>query len=252
MPSRPKLVFCGPSLPPEDRTSTPDLIFLPPAAQGSMLNAVQTYNPRAILLIDGVFQSEPSVRHKEILWILSQEIAVIGASSMGALRAAELYPHMQGIGLIYRWYRRYLLTPDDAVAVLHGPAEIGFAPLTSALLDLRMTIRAAWRKKIISRELGRDLEMAAAALNFRDRTLDQLTKKAQPEKTEADWRACQSVLSGVFVQQKRLDALAALRVLLSGNYAQPSAMPMFEMTRVFEQEFRDLRSTRRSLTGNGL
>ena len=50
--------------------------------------------PPPILIIDGVFQSEPAVRHKEILWALSLGVPVVGAASMGALRAAELFPHM--------------------------------------------------------------------------------------------------------------------------------------------------------------
>ena len=28
---------------------------------------------------------------------------------------------MIGVGLIFRWYRRFALLPDDAVAVLYGP-----------------------------------------------------------------------------------------------------------------------------------
>ena len=38
----------------------------------------------------GAFASVPAVRHKEILWALSEGIPVIGAASIGALRAAEL------------------------------------------------------------------------------------------------------------------------------------------------------------------
>ena len=64
--------------------------------------------PRQSLIIDGSFQSQPAVRHKEILWALSRGIPVIGAASMGALRAAELYPS----------YAEALGSSIDGIAVL--------------------------------------------------------------------------------------------------------------------------------------
>jgi len=92
--------------------------FRPPAGQGDLLRAALEYPP-AIALIDGIFKDAPTVRHREILWALSAGIPVFGAASMGALRAAELHPFgMRGVGLIFRWYRRYALLPDDAVADL--------------------------------------------------------------------------------------------------------------------------------------
>src|SRR5687768_11949029 len=101
--ARQTLVFLGPSLPPKEAKDICDAIYLPPAAQGSIISAVQRYDPRAMLIIDGSFQSEPAVRHKEILWAIARGVTVIGAASMGALRAAELHRHgMIGVGLIYR------------------------------------------------------------------------------------------------------------------------------------------------------
>ena len=56
-------------------------------------------------LIDGYFDGVPAVAHKEILWALDQGIRVLGAASMGALRAAELAPFgMEGVGAIWRDY----------------------------------------------------------------------------------------------------------------------------------------------------
>ncbi len=126
-PMRPKLVFTGPTLSHAEAQRAADVICLAPAVQGSVVAAVQRYDPAAILIVDGGFQSEPAVRHKEILWAISQGVPVIGAASMGALRAAELHPHMRGVGLVYRWYRRNAFAPDDAVAVLHGPAAADFS-----------------------------------------------------------------------------------------------------------------------------
>jgi hypothetical protein len=208
------VVFLGPTMAVAEARERLDAVYLPPASQGSVVRAVATYNPKAILLIDGTFQGEPAVRHKEILWALSQNVAVYGASSMGALRAAELHAHgMIGVGLIYRWYRLYALAPDDAVAVLHGPAEIGSPAVTVALVDLRFTLRAAERAGRISRETRLELEEAAVRLSFRDRTLRQIAEKMPGEGyivQRLDTSDLESLLTECFVKQKRRDAETAL------------------------------------------
>jgi hypothetical protein len=230
---KPKLVFCGPTLPPQDRPVEAGIIFLPPAVQGSFITAVGRYDPAAILLIDGGFQSDPAVRHKEILWAIDRGIAVLGAASMGALRAAELYSHMQGFGLIYRWYRRFALTPDDAVAVLHGPAEVNFAAVTETLVDLTMSFRAASRRGLITTATRNALDAAARRLNFRDRTLARVVAEAIPEAARV---STLEAITGAWCHQKRKDALAALAALRSGQFSPPPPLPGLPMTRVFAAE----------------
>ena len=118
------LVFLGPTLPLSDAQAALDATFLRPAGQGDVLLAAHAFRPRAMVLIDGEFEHRPAVRHKEILWAMAQGIVMIGAASMGALRAAELHGFgMIGVGAIYRWYRRFPLAPDDAVAVQSGSSR---------------------------------------------------------------------------------------------------------------------------------
>ena len=82
---------------------------------------------RRIAIIDGYFERMAAVWHKEILLALERGIAVWGAASMGALRAAELAPFgMIGVGAIYRAFARGALDADDEVAVAHLPAEHGY------------------------------------------------------------------------------------------------------------------------------
>ena len=91
--------------------------------QGELYVAAHA-KPAAIGMVDGYFDGVPAVWHKEVLWALQAGIAVFGASSMGALRAAELHSFgMRGIGRIFEDYRDGRLTDDDEVALLHGPAE---------------------------------------------------------------------------------------------------------------------------------
>lgn len=235
---RPWLLFTGPTLSHAEALQVADVICLAPAVQGSIIAAVQRYDPAVIVIIDGAFQAEPAVRHKEILWAISQAVPVIGAGSMGALRAAELYPYMHGVGLIYRWYRRFAFLPDDAVAVLYGPKVVNFSPLTHALVDLRMTVRAAWRRNLISADLSGKLENAARNLNFRERTLSRMVREASPEASDHDIEACGQILAGAFVQQKKRDALLALQ-LMRENVLAPAELKNFRMTIAFVQDLED-------------
>jgi hypothetical protein len=83
-------VFLGPTMSVDDaRQILPDATYLPPAAQSDILSLVEQVHPDAILLIDGVFTQALSVWHKEILYALERGVPFYGASSMGALRAAE-------------------------------------------------------------------------------------------------------------------------------------------------------------------
>jgi hypothetical protein len=209
MASPPDIVFLGPTLKIAEARHVADAIYLPPAAQGSVIQAVRRHQPRAILIIDGLFQSEPAVRHKEILWALHQGIPVLGASSMGALRAAELHRFgMIGIGLIYRWYRRWQGAPDDAVAVVHSPPELGAEPLTVALVDLLMTIRRAGRQGAVTGGQVALLTQAARRLNFRDRDIAAIAAAAGIDAAR---------LRPHLVEQKKQDAIAALRHLHKVN-----------------------------------
>jgi hypothetical protein len=125
---------------------------------------------------------------------------------MGALRAAELAPFgMLGVGLIYRWYRRWCLAPDDAVAVQSAPMELGFAPLTEALVDLQRTFSDLMRRAVITPAERKRLTAIARSLNFRDRSLATVlrTDGWPPERISA--------LRKQLIGQKRIDALAALR-----------------------------------------
>lgn len=230
--SRP-VVFLGPTLEACEAARILDAVYLAPATQGSVVSAVGRFRPPAILLIDGSFQGEPAVRHKEILWALSVGVPVIGAGSMGALRAAELWPYgVRGIGLIFRWYRRCRFAPDDAVAVLQGPPELGSRALTRALVDLRLTFRLAERSGRIESALRRRLEHAAGQLNFRDRTLAKVVECATGESRPV----LAAQLRGLFVAQKQADAVAAL-VWLKAQAGSPPGpgigQPPFRLTAAF-------------------
>ena len=206
------IVFCGPTIDPTAvQHVLPEAVCLGPASRGDLYLACQK-GPAAIALIDGYFDHRLSVWHKEVLWALSRGIRVYGAASMGALRAAELEPYgMIGVGTVYQAFARGELEDDDEVAVLHAPEASGYTPRSDAMVNLRATLRAALAGGVIDSEDEAALVAAAKATYYPDRSLARLVagwaSEAKRERLAA-W-----VAEHGLVDQKRLDALALLRLL---------------------------------------
>lgn len=161
------VVFAGPSL---DAAPPAAFVHLPPAAAGDLL-ALAEGPPRAVALIDGVFDAVAAVQHKEVLELLSRGFRVLGAASMGALRAAELHSFgMVGVGAVFAAYSAGRLTADDEVALLHAPPELGCRPLTEALVDVRATLAMSVRARVLVPDTARVVRARARQLFWRERT----------------------------------------------------------------------------------
>ncbi|TLQ47794.1 hypothetical protein FEF34_37085 [Streptomyces marianii] len=120
-----------------------------------------------LVVIDGVFLQSRAVRHKELLALLDRGVTVYGASSMGALRAAELEAFgMRGVGEVFRGYRDGVLVGDDEVALTHADAESAYRPTSWALVDLRDTAGRAAREGAIDQLTARTIVEAAKSLPF--------------------------------------------------------------------------------------
>lgn len=123
------LIYVGPTLFGCDVDKRENEIWLPPAGQGDLLRGVLVHNPAQIVLIDGTFYHTLAVWVKEILYALADGIRVIGASSMGAIRAAECWRYgMVGVGRIYEDYRSGKVQDDAYVAMSYDPNT--YKPLT--------------------------------------------------------------------------------------------------------------------------
>jgi hypothetical protein len=236
----PVIVFLGPTLALADARHELDASYLGPVAQGDVLRAVET-RPWAIAIIDGYFARVPAVWHKEILWALTQGVRVFGASSMGALRAAELEPFgMVGVGQVFAGFRSGAYEDDDEVTISHGDADAGFRPLSDAMVDLRATLERAVAEHVIAAPLGADLIARAKALHYTERSypavLAAAARAGLPPEPLARLRAW---LPDHRVQQKRQDALELLRTLRrlveAGSLAPFEPSFRFEHTDAWEQ-----------------
>jgi len=208
------IVFAGPSLTDDDRALYPDADWRPPAQAGDLLKLHGAVAP-CICLIDGYFDHRPAPRHKEILHLLAGGNTILGAASIGALRAAEMAPFgMIGVGPIFRAYASGRIAGDDEVALAHGPAEWRWRPLTVPLVDVRATLLRAVRKRVLAVQDARQLREAAATIHYSERTWDAAVESAPlPEATKKRLRAW---LPAGAVSQKRLDALACLSAAAAG------------------------------------
>jgi hypothetical protein len=220
MTAGPIWVFVGPSLPPSARPASNDFVWRPPAMAGDALEAIEA-GPRAVVLLDGLFDLYPAIRHKELLALMAEGVPVIGGASMGALRAAELHPFgMIGVGAIFQAYVSGRLVGDDEVALLHGPQEMDWAALTVPLVNVRATLVRAVRERVLATEAARGLRAVATGVFFQDRTWATVIDAARDElPAEAIERFAAWVQTG-YVDLKRRDALACLAVA-SALPAQP-------------------------------
>ncbi len=236
-------VFLGPTLPADQAAREPDAVYLPPVAQGDVIRVMEK-KPRAIGIIDGFFENVPAVWHKEILFALRHGAAVFGASSMGALRAAELHPFgMTGVGAVFEAYRDGRLEDDDEVAVIHGPAELGYPSLSEAMVNVRRTLADAVAERVLDADTARRMEALVKALPYRERSWGRAMRLAQDAGADTDLLArFKAWLPTGRVDQKRLDAVQMLRAMrrwLSENAAAPEARFHFEHTLLWRQAVRD-------------
>ncbi|MFI9638565.1 TfuA-like protein [Micromonospora sp. NPDC051925] len=176
------VVFIGPSLPAgQVERLLPAARVHPPVAHGDLLRLDVGPGDR-VLIIDGFFLQHPPVRHREILDLLARGVTVAGAASMGALRAAELWPFgMRGVGDVYQLYRDGVVTGDDEVAVVHGPAEDGHRILSEPLVNVRIAVRRAVAAGVLDDAEAARLLQLCRDLPFRRRSYRALERTVGPD-----------------------------------------------------------------------
>jgi hypothetical protein len=188
--------------------------------------------PLAIALIDGVFDQRLAVWHKEILWALTHGIPVYGASSMGALRAAELHAFgMIGVGSIFESFRDGRLERDDEVTLVHEASERGYRPISEALVNIRATLARAVECGVLSSAQASQLAATSAALFYPQRSYERLLEAAAGQLDAATFQKLESRLIELVVNRKRLDAELLLRTIasdLQGSAGPPA--PTFHLS----------------------
>jgi hypothetical protein len=146
---------------------------------------------------------------------MAEGVHVYGAASIGALRAAELADFgMQGVGSIFRHFQTEPLADDDEIAVLHGPAELDYVPVTDAMVNVRATIAKALRLQVVAPSLAATLVEIAKSLFYKRRTYEAMLGRASELGASCDalQRFAEWLPHGQ-VDQKRKDALDMLKMM---------------------------------------
>src|ERR1700730_9269524 len=126
------IVFSGPSITEAEVHRLAACTHAPPIKRGD-LAAVDDYD--VFVILDGEFGQNLSVSPKEILDVLDKGKTVIGAASMGALRASELdRSGMIGVRWADDYFRRCAGRRDEDVALVYAPFD--FKPMTVPMVDL--------------------------------------------------------------------------------------------------------------------
>lgn len=209
-------IFLGPTLSVQTAQQyLPDAHYLPPIQCGDLL-ALLPQNPKIILMIDGIFESAAAIWHKEILYCMERGVQIYGASSMGALRAAELSAFgMKGEGVVYQQYQQGTLTDDDEVAVLHTPAPV-YLCLTDAMVNIRATMTAAVSAGIISHSLEKQIVERAKKTFYQQRSLCQILEDFnETAQLKTEIVALMTWLdAGGYVDVKQQDAMQLLKHIM--------------------------------------
>jgi hypothetical protein len=173
------LVFAGSSISHEDASKILDATYWAPISRGDIGKAASE-GYKIIGIIDGIFFSRAAAAHKEIINVIKEGVIVIGGCSMGALRASELDIHgMEGVGTIYQWYRDGVIEDDDEVAVATNPDT--FEPVSSPMVNIRETLKAANLAGIIDDEQCRLITQLAKNTHYTERSYFGISRTAEKE-----------------------------------------------------------------------
>ncbi|MDR3223103.1 MAG: TfuA-related McrA-glycine thioamidation protein [Methanobrevibacter sp.] len=169
------IVFIGPSLSVEKSRKILDADYRPPVKRNDILHAINE-NPDIIGIVDGVFHQSPAVSHKEILKAIDNNITVVGGSSMGALRAAELDDlGMIGVGYIYKQYANGNIESDDDVSLVFTSDD--YTPLSVPYINIEYNLNQAEKENIINNNEKTDILKVAKSLYYPKRNYSSILQK---------------------------------------------------------------------------
>jgi len=192
-------IFLGPTRP----SNIPaDADLRPPAQQGDIA-AAALEGSDTLILIDGLFHQSLSPWHKEILFALERGCRVIGAGSLGALRAVECARYgAEPVGIIAGWYADESCTDDADVALAHGHAEDGYRALSIPIVNLRATAECLVADGLLPAAELPSLLAAARSIYYVERSWPRLRR---------DLGSVADLLQANYRDQKALDAEEAIR-----------------------------------------
>lgn len=190
----------------------PDADVASPVQRGDVIDDIEN-KIGCILILDGVFHQSLSVCPSEIMDALRRGIRVFGASSMGALRAAELEPYgMVGIGEVFEYVRESKVFRDDFVGqvFVEGLPQIQRESVT--WVEFEINLRALLGGGEISSSTCEYLGARYAELHYAERNLETLSDRIRGERRNSEKLIAVATRALTKMQRPKLrDARKALR-----------------------------------------
>src|SRR4029077_16894521 len=174
------VVFAGPTISKSViEEIVPWALVLNPMEQGDVHFARHQLGADVIAMIDGVHSQRLPAWHCELLDVLKDGARVLGAASMGALRAVECSPWgSEYIGEIAEWYASGVIEGDDEVCLAHGDESTGGKPFSVPLVNVRATLKAVPSIMLSSKRKEEILEVAKTVF-YPERTWRRLQDAAE-------------------------------------------------------------------------
>ena len=205
------IVFSGPSIAESEVRRLAPVTHAPPVKRGD-LAAADDYD--ILVILDGEFGQNLSVSPKEILAVLERGKTVIGAASMGALRASELdRSGMIGVGWVYHYFRRCAVRRDADVALVYSAFD--FMPMTVPIVDLEYWMQQACAAGLIGNRESSLLLKIARKIFFADRTPERLMTALRGALGGGTIDSLLAFSGGTIPNVKSADAAEAVRLAAS-------------------------------------
>lgn len=176
------IIYLGPTLSREEATKILDADYRDPAKKGDFLMLSRdTDEKKYVGFVDGVFLHDYPPSPIEVYHLATRKnIELIGAASLGALRAVELEKFgMKGIGKIFQLYKNGIINADDEVAVTF--VRENNILQSEAMIDIRFNLFLAYKKGIITNQTKRRFAKIAKDIYFPFRNYEDIIKLTQQQ-----------------------------------------------------------------------
>jgi hypothetical protein len=220
---RKPIIFLGPSMSSEKAKAIFNADYKPPAKKGDLLRLGLSSDISVVGLVDGMFlQDYPPTPIEVYQLVAKKNVIVVGAASLGALRAVELERFgMIGIGKIFDLYRKGKVTADDEVAVTFE--EGSYRLQSEAMIDIRFNLFLAEKRGIIDKHARKILTRVAKKFYFPLRNYNEILNYSVENSPEYSnqFELFRSYIASNRISLKELDAIKLIEYV-KAKYEQVS------------------------------
>jgi len=207
------IVYLGPTLSREEAIKILDADYRDPAKKGDFLMLSRDSDEKKYVgFVDGVFLHDYPPSPIEVYHLATRKnIVLIGASSLGALRAVELEKFgMKGIGKIFQLYKNGIINADDEVAVTF--VRENNILQSEAMIDIRFNLFLAYKKGIITNQTKKRFAKIAKNIYFPFRNYEDIIKLTH-QQFPSIYNELESFRSYILKNRDSLKARDAIKLL---------------------------------------